>query len=280
MKKALFIMILLILSFQLFAALSGYIVGSMRVKVSFENEDPVYCYISINGYDIELFKSIGIDDGKKMYKLQPMTDIMPYLSDKAEHREVASEIFSIPQKFSIVPESKLKKFSSFKSITKIEYIEWMEYKGCEAYGFLTIPDKDIEIMRNSNEIYYKKKLHGEFLSEFYYVRVNDNLPSWIFRLLLNYSYWDVYFNQYDEIGNEQFDQFYSHFVTMLNHPKNKDIFVEFHLNDYFQYLNNYISSYDDTNNKVIKFTFDKNELKALYSEAIIDNIVVFSKSFD
>ncbi len=99
MQRIFFTLILLIFVINLSAALGGYCIGSMRVKMSLENNDPIYCYIIITLFDLELFKNIGIDSERKMYKLKPMFDILPYLSDKAEYREVAFEIFNVPDQF-------------------------------------------------------------------------------------------------------------------------------------------------------------------------------------
>jgi len=281
MKKVLCILVLVLFSICLSSIGGEYCVGTMYVKISFENGDSDYCYISIHSYDFGLLKSIGIDDDDKMYKLEPMTDITQFLSNKADNREVAYEIFTIPNKLSVIPESKLVRYNSLGNVAKVEYIHWMGRISCEVYRFITVPDEDIERMRNCNEIHILNKRHGEFMTVTHYVLVNDALQSRFFRLLFDYSYWEVYFNQLGDIEKVSFDKFYWHFRIVMGQPNIENLLIELQLYDYFMYLNDYYQACTENNSLETDHPeLDLDKLKDLYSKAIKNHLVVYTTAFD
>jgi len=272
MKKNIMLFLLIwFISSKLIAGGFWHCAGAMKVKIFYENDSTSVGYITLRGYDVELFKQLGIQNPHQMTEVQKGIDILQYLSDEVTYREYTREIFEIPNILSCVSEENTSNIDVSKYINKIITIEWIGRDACQSTGFLKLPNKDIAALKNKeilNIIVYENE---DGCSQIKYINSNPKISEDLFEIL-------IYYNRF-EIGNYPFveahkrgidvsvrekinSEFIEYFSRLINYYKTNQIEIQ-EIDDYFIYLLEYYS-------EVIKLINDDSHYWSLDSKNIND----------
>ncbi|MCF7918777.1 MAG: hypothetical protein K9N06_02555 [Candidatus Cloacimonetes bacterium] len=282
MKILLIGVLFLLLTFSLSADAPWACVGCLRVKINFENDEPLYGYTTLHGWDVSKMSAIGVDS-RKIYKLLPGTDILPYFSDEVHRRKFAEEIFYIPDMLGVVPADKITPLDSLQNITSIEYIDWLDYRACEYSGFIVMSVKDIERLRNCGSMQKFIIDDEDVMAVKHYILIDHPLSNETNRMLIDYNYLEIIKNDLMKRppNEDELLEFYRKLIYMTDTQMYVNEFKVYHALEYFQYIRHHIDV-DILSTETDKdFQFKENKLRELFNQVIEDNnIIVISIGWD
>jgi hypothetical protein len=281
MKKILVTALLLLLIGALFP---WGCIGSVRVRLHFQDNTTIEGFTTIHGSDLPNFKVFDIKRADDFYKLTQGTNIMPLFSKGMLERYFTEEIFYVPEKISAVSNDKITNIDSLQNITSIEYLEWMGNRGCQLFGFVTMPDKDIEYMRNHKPISVTTRSYIDPYFSIKYITAGDSTPNHINQLIIDYSIHEIDKNDLEKNLNteKEIDEYYGTLIGYLNDPITWTHFEAIHATEYFQYLYRHIYGDLKGTETFPDFRFQRNDLYHLYQDMIagIPNIFTVMYSSD
>ena len=272
MKKSIIILILIgVISIKLIA--NGYFIygGAMKVKIYYSNDSTSVGYIPIYGYDVDLFKHLGIDNPSQLFDVQKGIDILPYISNKTKEREFTQEIIEIPDILTCVSEENTVNINLSNTINKIITIEWIGRDACQSSGFLKLSNKDITALKNKeilNIIVYENE-NG--CSQIKYINTNPKISEDLFEILIHYNRFEIGNYPFVEAHKRGIDvsvrerinsDFIEYFSHLINYYKTNQIEIQ-EIDDYFTYLLEYYG-------EVLKLINDDSHYWSLDSKNIND----------